>query len=107
VLNQQAANLTMRLRLGDVPGLACGGSCLVRSVWDARDFVQAEADPLPVALRSHESAVFAFAPLGRARAGSAEAEEALARVRGRSMLDGLRPSGAETGRVDAAKLPKT
>ena len=90
VINRQAASLNLSLPLADVPGLVCGGSCLVRDVWARRDFLQSDTAPLPVALRAHQSAVFAFAPAGRAvEPGSAEARALLAAVAGRSMFDEL------------------
>ena len=89
VLSNSEAAQTMGLSLRDVPGLSCGGNCLVRDVWGQRDFVQSEADPLPVAARAHQSSVFAFAPAGRAGPGSDGARALLAAVAGRSMFDEL------------------
>ena len=89
VLNQQMANLSMGLLMADVPGLACGGSCLVHDVWNRVDFVQKESDPIPIALRAHQPAVFMFKPAGGVAPGSAEARAMLAEVAGRSIYDEL------------------
>jgi hypothetical protein len=89
VLSNSEASQSMSLPLRDVPGLSCGGSCLVRDVWAGADFVHDESDPLPVSARAHQSSVFAFAPAGQMRPGSDEARALLAAVAGRSMLDAL------------------
>ena len=90
VLNQLAMNLSMALPMADVPGLRCGGSCLVRNVWNRTDFLQNDSEPIALALRPHQGAVLLFMPAGKVVAqGSDEARALLASVAGRSIFDEL------------------
>jgi hypothetical protein len=61
VVNVRLVNQTLALPLGDVPGLSCS-TCAVRDLWTGAGTSQPATQPLAIALRGHESAVFEIGP---------------------------------------------